>query len=227
MKPLQQVILVIVLLVVGYFLLPFVKTNKQNNPPPQTTDNSQNPGQQPQSAVKTFTSDDLGISFTYNADQNADGSADTTAKQSGDKAYVYYSASPMEQGQWVEKFSKDPKDSLTAAIQKQFLTKYSSKDCYALNLTDYYKNFQVEPPNLPANVQEAVIAYPQPADPADPFWQNAAKCPPTYSATNGISYFWMDSNHPNEYFFFSIGQYAIFADTTGQKNWQDTFTVTK
>jgi hypothetical protein len=212
----KTIIFVVVLLVIGYFLLPYVKIK----PKPAAT--GQDNGQVA-AGSKTFSSDSLGAKFSYNNDQDGDGKLDTTAAESGDKAYVYYTASPMEQGQWVQKFSKDPNESLTAAIQKQFLTNYPAKDCYPMTIPDFYKRYEATPPTLPANIEEAVIAYPMTTNPDAPFWQNGAKCPQPYTAANGISYFWMDTNRKDRFYFFNIGQYAIFADSTGQKTWQDTF----
>lgn len=222
MNTIKTVILVIALLAIGYVLLPYVKINPKTN----NSQNNQNQNnQQTPSHIQTFKSDNLGISFQYNDDQDNNGAADTSATESGTKAYVYYTAGGQESGQWVEKFTKDPSDSLTVAIQKQFLKNYSSKDCYPLTLQDYYKSFDVAEPALPTGISEAVIAYPPATDPNAPFWQNADKCPQVYSATNGISYFYMDQAHPDRYYFFSIGQYAIFSDTSGKQTWQNTFQV--
>ncbi|MBX4204748.1 MAG: hypothetical protein KW788_00995 [Candidatus Doudnabacteria bacterium] len=224
MTTLKTIIFVVVLLAIGYFLLPYVKIKPKDQGTTQTnTGNSNNN----QDTVKTFTSDSLGVKFTYSADQDGDGKTDTDAKEAGDKIYVYYTANPMEQGQWVQGFTKDPKDTLIASIQKKFLANYSVKDCYPLTLADYYKSYDADAPVIPENQEVAVIAYPKSTDPNAPFWQNADKCPPVYSASNGASYFWMDKSHPDKYFFFSIGQYALFADQEGQKAWQDTFAVTK
>ncbi len=225
MQYLKTAILVLVLLVIGYLLLPYVKIAPKNPAPKQN--NSDQQSQNSQGQIVTFTSDDLGISFKYNNDQDGDGKADTTAKQAQDKVYVYYTASPMEQGQWVQEFKKSPSDSLTTAIQKQFLTSYSSKDCFAQTLQDYYASYGVATPTIPAGVSEAVIAYPKTTDPNAPYWQNASKCPQTYTVSNGISYFYMDQNHPDKFFFFSIGQYGIMADMTRQQTWQETFQVNK
>jgi hypothetical protein len=223
MNYLKTIILVVILLVIGFFLLPYVKVK------PQSTGNntSGNTPTPPPSSITTYSSDNLDISFTYNPDQDADGTADTAVKEMNGKVYVYYAASSAEQGQWVEQFPKDPKDSLTVAITKKFLTNYPSKDCFSQTLQDFYKSFGVTAPTLDANIQEAVIAFPRPADDtnADDFFAAAAKCPATYTETNGISYFWMDTNHPDKYYFFSIGQYAIFADTAGQKTWEQTVKV--
>lgn len=221
MSPIGKVILVLVLGVVGYLLLPYVKIDKK---PASNQNQSNNNSNDP---VKTFTSEDLALRFKYNTDQDADGKPDTAAEQVGDKVYVYYTAAAKESGQWVQKFSKDANETLEDSIKRQFLQNYDSKDCYALSLADYYKSYDVTAPQLPDNVAEAVIAYPKATDPNDPFWKNSEKCPKDYSATNGLSYFYMDKNHADKFYFFSIGQYGIAADAKNQQAWQDTFEVIK
>lgn len=218
---LRTAILVVALLVVGYFLLPYVKIHPKS-PATQTPNPSDS-----QSAAKTFSSDILGISFKYMPDQDGDGKADTDVKETGDKVYVYYTATPAEQGQWVQEFSKDPTATLIDAVKKQFLANISEKDCFAVDLDQFYQQYGASVPPAEPNFVRAIIAFPFPADQTQPFDTNATKCPATYRLSNGLSYFAMDKNHPDKYFFFSIGQYGIMADTGGQKTWQDTFTVTK
>jgi hypothetical protein len=227
MKYLKTIVFVLVLLVAGYFLLPYVKMKKSdnNNNQNQNTDNSNQ--QSNSGTIKTFSSDTYGAKFDYNTDQDGDGKADTDAKEAADKVYVYYTATPMEQGQWVQKFPKDPKASLVDAVKKQFLTNISEKDCFAKDLVEFYNQYGAPVPPAPDNVTRAVIAYPFPTDETQPFDQNAGKCPTPYSLSNGLSYFWMDKNHPDNFYFFSIGQYAIIADKDGKTAWQDTFQVTK
>ncbi|HEX5429598.1 MAG TPA: hypothetical protein VFX17_00785 [Patescibacteria group bacterium] len=231
----KTIILVVVLLAVGYFLLPYVK-NYPKHPTPSsqtsstsgTNSSSSNSSSSTSSSngIQTFTSSNLGVSFQYNPDQDGDGTADTTAAESGDKVYVYYTASPMEQGQWVEKFTKDPSMSLADAIQKQFLSGVSSTDCFVADMDSFYTQYGAQAPASPQNFERDIIAYPFPTDPNQPFDANASKCPATYSlSSSGLSYFAMDKNHPDQYYFFNIGQYAITADTQGQLAWQDTFEI--
>ena len=185
------------------------------------------PASEDNSGAQTFSSDQLGITFKYHPDQDGDGQPDTAVKEAGDKVYVYYSAASPEDGQWVQEFHKDASDNLAAAVKKQFLLNYSEKDCYAQDLADYFRSFDVDPPKIRDNFSEVIISYPKPTDPEAPFFQNADKCPKTYTFTNGLSYFLMDKNHPDKFFFFSIGQYAILADPAKSVTWQDTFEVTK
>jgi hypothetical protein len=228
MKYIKFIVFVLVLLGLGYFLLPYTKNGNVNNNS-NNNQNSDNANQQPvtSGSVKTFTSDTFGVKFDYNTDQDGDGKADTDVKEAGDKVYVYFTAGPMEQGQWVEKFSKDPNVKLTDAVKAQFLKNISEKDCYATDMGEFYTKYSATAPTLPENTERVIIAYPFPADTTQPFDKNADKCPEQYRLSNGLSYFQMDKNHPDKYFFFSIGQYPIFADTKNEKVWTDTFAVTK
>ena len=51
------------------------------------------------------------------------------------------------------------------------------------------------------------------------------KCPKGYTETNGIAYFLTDTNHPTQFVFFSIGQYAI--DGPNNTTWQNTIEFLK
>jgi hypothetical protein len=174
---------------------------------------------------KTYFSDKLGISFQYLPDQDADGKADSAVWEENDKIYVYYSAMDPKQGQWVQEFKKDAGDTLAQAVQKQFLKDVSATDCFVKDFNQFYSEYGAPTADLPANVEKALIAYPIDVNSEAPFWQNSDKCPKDYSLSNGISYFYMDKNHPDKFFFFSIGQYGILADTEKNLTWQDTFQV--
>ncbi len=158
---------------------------------------------------KTYTSAKLGITFSYYKNSNGQS---VKVSESGDKISV--------NDQSVEVFSKDPADTLKEAIQKRFLAGYSPGDCFVAPL-------QVAPganPPMPSNFVTAIIDYPPPTSPDKPFWYNSDKCPTNYSATNGISYFAMDENHPDRFMFFSIGQYFIDGNASGTP-WQETIKV--
>lgn len=162
--------------------------------------------------VKVFTSTDLKISFQYQEMQNDEKFA---TKQTGNKVYVYQAKFPVDQGQYVEVFSKDKADDLKTAIEKKFLANYSKNDCFA----EIVKN-PVAGQTLPASYVMAQISYPPSDSDTGPFWENADKCPSSYTTTNGIAYFLMDTVHPETFVFFSIGQYAINAGPS--LPWQST-----
>lgn len=157
--------------------------------------------------VKTFTSQKLGIKFNYLASEG------DPVVEEGDKVYVGASG---KTGQWVQEFSKNPNDDLATAIKKKFLVGISNKDC-KVNASHYYGSIDrgyIEIVNFSGTME-------------DPLFENNP-CPAEYRQTNGIRYFLMDENHPNYFFFFSIGQYAISADPVRPDvTWQSTFEVIK
>ncbi len=163
--------------------------------------------------VKVFTSSDLGVSFNYLEKQNGEVFG---AKQIGSKVYVYQTKFPVTQGQYIEVFSKTSGDDLKTAIEKKFLANYSKNDCFA----EITKN-PVAGQTVPATFVLAQIAVP--TSPNDGMEQLSAKwdkCPSPYTATNGIAYFATDTQHPDKFVFFSIGQYAI--DAGPSLPWQST-----
>lgn len=176
--------------------------DQQQSPTTSQTKPSATPTINPHS--KLFTSKKLGIQFLYKADAYGDGDT-VEVSETGNKVYVYASTMKPTTGQYVEVFSKDANDSMETAIKKQFLTKYSEKDCW------------VE--TMPGN--KATITYPKPSDPNEPWFANESTCPAGYSKSNGLSYFLTDPTHPTILLFFSIGQYALDSGIEG-KPWQDT-----
>lgn len=163
--------------------------------------------------VKTFSSAELGISFNYLEMQNGEKFAD---KVVGNKVYVYQTKFPVEQGQYVEVFSKDKADDLKTAIEKKFLVNYSKTDCFVT----VGKN-PVAKQVVPATFIFAQITVPvSPSDGMEELSAKWEKCPSPYTATNGIVYFLMDTLHPGKFVFLSIGQYAI--DAGPNLPWQST-----
>lgn len=157
--------------------------------------------------VKTYKSEALGISFEYLAAQGE------PIVEQGDTVYVGGS-----QGQWVRMFTKDSGDNLKTAIQKRFLTGVSEQDCPVV----ITQNGKVSTGEIDVGFEMTGLD--------DPRW-DTSPCPADYRVTNGIRYFWMDADHPDRFFFFSIGQYAILAQPDasggGELTWQDTFEVFK
>lgn len=158
-------------------------------------------------AVKTYYSKKLGVKFDYPANISS-------VKEVGNKIYVYYSDSAYSEGQYVEIFSKNKKDTVEKAIEKRFLKNYPKEKCFVKNGSKNaaYPSSYVKVPG---------ISYPK-TETDGPFWENSKYCPPNYSETNGIIYFLGDKSHPNQFAFFSIGQYRIVL-SDGDKDWQDTF----
>src|SRR5260370_27739061 len=91
----------------------------------------------------TYTSDKLGISFTYI--NTVSGRQNFFTKEIGDTVYLYYNLATNQpfsgtdaeflntipgHGYAVEVFNKDPQQSLQDAIKQQLLTGYSESDCF-------------------------------------------------------------------------------------------------
>lgn len=161
--------------------------------------------------LKTFTSDALKISFDYLQVQPDYPKEKTSVSVSGNKVYIYMGTKP-EEGQWVEVFQKDKNDTLAQAIKKQFLQGIADKDCFVVDSNAQNK--------FPANYKLAEISFPYDPNSDIPMFATENKCPQTYTQSNGISFFLADTNHPDIFLFFSIGQYGINAD--GGKMWQET-----
>jgi hypothetical protein len=164
--------------------------------------------------AKEFTSTALGIQFAY-ADKNDLGQK-TNVKEVGDTVYVYSSDTKPEDGQYVRVFSKKSTETLEQAIKQQFLTGYNSRDCYVQSGTDANKT------NSETGIA-AVVAYPI-VTTDDQWLVNQAKCPVTYSLTNGLSYFWAPSEDSTKFVFFSIGQYYIPV-TSSDTSWHTTLKI--
>ncbi len=110
------------------------------------------------------------------------------------------------------------------AINAQILKGYSSKDCFVEKLPN--------PPGYPTAISLAGISYPHIDEGVEVSTQYFQKCPTAYAETNGIRYFLADSNHPDKFLYFDIGQYPILAepnldDGSDLKTWQDTFSFTR
>jgi len=170
-----------------------------------TTAQSSNPA-----GIKTFVSEKLGIKFNYLVSEGEQ------VVEEGNSVYVGRHSGVI--GQFVKEFSKDPKDDLATAIQKRLLSGISDKEC------------AVEVSDSGSTSKAAITIVGSNGTMDDPLLENNP-CPPEYRSTNGVRYFWMDKNHPDHFFFFSIGQYLISGEpphSGGQwKSWQDTFEVIK
>lgn len=166
--------------------------------------------------IKTFTSLDLDISFTYNGNSLWDGKP-VQVKEIGDRVYLYVWNTKPEDGRFVEVFSKDPKDSLPDAIIKRFLQGYSIQDCQvtAANLAKIYYDRN--------GFVYAQIRPVEPLNKFDSLPQLTAKCPPVYATINSLKYFLMDTAHPDKLVFFNIGQDTIDSGRTGELlSWDQT-----
>lgn len=167
---------------------------------------------------KKFVSPKLGISFLYLDDYVGE---TIKTKEVENRVYVYSSNNSYDTGQYVEVFQKDPSDTLTEALNKDFLSSDSYKANCSVVDTLVYSN-QSEYPN---SYQLANIKVKKETNDMEELFAELDKCPSPYTQSNGISYFLMDSEHPDKFLFFSIGQYVINAFETDTA-WQDTIKFT-
>ncbi|HYD91798.1 MAG TPA: hypothetical protein VEA37_09970 [Flavobacterium sp.] len=208
---LNSILALVILLAAAGAWLSLRDKNSSGIPSQNTYEDSKSDSMVGKGDVKTYTSNDLGITFNY---------LDTEAQpvkvaRDGDRVYIAAGDQNIKKGQWVQVYKKDQNLTLAEAIQKDFLKEYSSVDCY-VQIGDNS--------GMPSNYVVAHISYPHDAGSNEPWWTNN-NCPKDYAETNGIRYFLHDKNYPDKYFFFSIGQYAIPGNET--KTWQETFQVIK
>jgi hypothetical protein len=165
----------------------------------------------PPEGSERFTSEELGITFLFTTEFEAD--PPLTTKEIGNRVYVYPSDYTPETGQYVEIFDKNPSESLIDAINRVILSGYSTDDCLTI------------PANHSSTYQTAVISLPSAnSGNFETLSEEASRCPQPYAAYGGLAYFLADPTHPNHFVFFSIGQYAIMGDST--RTWQDTLQFT-
>ncbi len=160
---------------------------------------------------KRYTNPKVGISFIFSTNSLG---MPFDVKEQGNKIYVYDTKYPYTQGQYIEVFQKSPQDTLTQAIQKQFLTNIFANDCFIkdLKLNSSY----------PASFEEKTLSFPVDQNSDVPAFAQPNKCPTPYAESNGISYFLGDTKHPNIFLFLSIGQQGFPIQENSQKMWQDT-----
>ena len=165
---------------------------------------------------QTFESADLGISFYY---ANKSNGSSIETRLEGNKVLIGQKSDFTDSYQSIEKFDKDPNETLELAIYGQILAEISLDDCtveaVTKKSTDQYtwEKAQIVP-----------LAQAGAEETGGPV-ENSA-CPAKYTASNGISYFLMDSNYPDRFYFISIGQYGILAaDGDAETTWQDTLQI--
>jgi len=167
------------------------------------------------SGVERYTSVKLGVTFTYLKSEGG------TIQEIGDTIYVGGSNNNPIDGQFVRVLSKEPSDTLTQAIKDKFLVGIDPEKCYVRVL-----NGKTIGAALPDSASVADIAFPiNNTNSGDP-WFFQKDCPAGYSTSNGLAYFWMDTDFPGKFLFFSIGQYSINGLNDGYKTtWQQTLRI--
>lgn len=164
---------------------------------------------------QTYNSAKFGLSFDY----WTSGEGAAAVKEVDHTIYVYNTKAVPETGQYVRVFIKTAGTTLKDAITEQFLKGYDAKDCFAVNTSDWPVTGSGT--SVLPGWNTATIGFPMTNNNVDPWWENSSKCPETYTASNGISFFAEDPAHPNQFLFFSIGQYAINGNAS-DNSWYQT-----
>ncbi|MBX4191216.1 MAG: hypothetical protein KW804_00215 [Candidatus Doudnabacteria bacterium] len=197
---------------------PTNQTDQKNNP--ENNNQSNDASSQLTPGTKTYTSDKLGITFTYNPKPS--GNFEVTVTEVGDKIYLHGTNEKPEQGKMIQVFTKTGSQSLAEAIKSKFLKGYSDKDCFVENIAR-----NADDPR-PDSYIFAEISYPPPSNAGDPFWQNANKCPQPYSKTNAVQYFMANTEIPTKYVFLQLGQDSITdAGTESKQDWSSSIRIIK
>lgn len=112
--------------------------------------------------TKLFYSPKLGVGFTY---FNDDPNERTLVREEGNKIYLYLEewGFDTESKKSIEVFDKNPNDTLTQAITKQFLNKPNTKKCFVEEESNIYKDWNLRDgyagPFTPPNQYTAVYIF--------------------------------------------------------------------
>lgn len=155
----------------------------------------------------------LGIGFTWLFDPELHAGFEHPIRIEGNTVRMF--------GQSVEVFSKDSAQTLSEAIEEQFLVDYDPANCFVED--------SLFGEDETGQYVFAQIAYPPPSDPNEPIWANQEQCPVSYSRTNGVAYFMMNTEVPDRFVYFSIGQEAVASDGTPKEirntNWHGSLQI--
>src|SRR5258708_5198580 len=163
----------------------------------------------PAKTSTTFTSPDLGISFDYDTLGGT-----YTAKEIGNRVYIYQTNLQPDSGNFVEVFKKDPSQSLKDAIEQQLLKGYSPDDCIATLRTEtigwlgngYLGDSIIAPGSyIYAQIRVPQAKFDAASGPGDK-QALGEKCPQPYTYAGGVYYFLEETHHPDKFLFFSIGE---------------------
>lgn len=172
---------------------------------------------------KTFTSKELGISFDYAAGVERQR---VLVREKDNRVYLsidFKENFEAQEHKFVEVFSKDPQDSLSEAVTKQFLQGYSLDNC------------PVQPVQFSKNPSREYVQIATPFTPEKTYAEKMEAenlCPPlyTYNRRTGVVYFMADPSHPDKYVFFKIGQDQILGtlpSDRGGLTWDQTLKFTE
>lgn len=159
---------------------------------------------------ESISSKKLSIKVLYYSD-----SENITGSKVEDNRIYFYMNGPLnvsdyKSGQYLEGFIKEIDSSFQDSIENDFLKNINKDKCFVEIIEDTEQ------------YQKAIINYPDVTCPDGSPSFACNVCPAEYSRTNGISYFMYYKNHPNLYFYLSIGQYSLLmggAQTTSSLEW--------
>ena len=213
-------IIVVMLVIAGNSTKVFQQFGTPSSPTPTPTP----------APSKTFTSDKLGISFSYLT--VISGRQNFFTKEIGDTVYLYYNLSTNQpfvgsdaeflktipgHGYSVEVFTKDPQQALQDAIKQQFLTGHSENDCFVRTTRNGH-------PREDESFQTAIIDFPHHSNQTHAQLEaSVAKCPYVKSFDDA-SYFMMDPKHSNKLLYVKLGQDNIPSGVNGSM-WDATIKV--
>lgn len=160
------------------------------------------------SNVREYVNEELGIRFIY--PDTYEGQK-VNVKAIGNKVFVYH-LEPIEDGQSVEIFDRNPNDTLKISIEKQFNLD-DLPNCWITESNDVQGSIGG---NQYGSLTINALTFPHSGD--GPWFDNQGYCPAGYGKTNGFRYFysWPGSN---KFAFLDIGQYGI--PVYGGPYWQD------
>jgi hypothetical protein len=182
-----------------------------NIPADTPTENAQSPESDLGGESVSYTSDKLGLTFSY-APTYSSWNYVAYILEEDSKIYVgpkrYYEDNPESfKSHFIEVFAVEVGLSVKEDIQKRFLSGYPPEDCYVTDPKKFNdSNNTTSSFPLGDNYRYIDIEASGSREDMESWMEAIAKCPQTYTSSNGVSYFAFDTTKPDKYIFYSIGQ---------------------
>ena len=167
-----------------------------------------------------FTSNSLGLTFTYL--KSPFEGVEIIVTQRDNKISVHGVKEDFNMGQTIEVFENPNKLGIKEAIAERFLKDAPREKCFVETVTNGESK---------TNQVFAIINYPFQAESEFPLFTVPQECPVSYSKTNAVQYFMMDTTRTDRFFFVKIGQDSITSDGTpvmadgSGRNWSSSIEV--
>lgn len=200
-KPVYAVLAVVLIGIIGLggiFLT--LQSNQRPTPLQHTTQNSPTSSAatvtpQPTIALSTYTSNALGISFSY---PSPTAKWNVTPHEAGSK--IFFGSNTA---QFIQVFHlPQPATSIEDAIRNTVLKGYSAQDCTVVSGVSGVKQ------QFASNIEVAYITFPG-NDFSDMHQAAEYKCPKGYIKKGGSFYFMLDKDHPTTLLFISESQQPL------------------